>query len=73
MKTVFTAAFQEDAIVVRSLLQSAGIPSEMLSDTMLDVNPFYSIDVKGVNIMVPDEFEEDARALVVDYKSRTKE
>jgi len=73
VKTVFTAAFQEDAIVVKSLLESADIPAEMMTDAMLDVNPFYSIDVKGVSIIVPDEYEEDAKAIVKDFRERKKE
>ncbi|HOV95086.1 MAG TPA: DUF2007 domain-containing protein [Spirochaetales bacterium] len=72
MKTVFAAAFQEDAIVVKSLLESAGIPAEMMTDSMLDVNPFYSINVKGVSVVVPDEYEQDALAIVRDFEARKK-
>ena len=73
MKTVFTAVFQEEAIVIQSLLRSAGIESEMLADKMLDINPLFSIDVNGVKILVPDDQEEDARAVVDDYRSRKTE
>ncbi|HNX72985.1 MAG TPA: DUF2007 domain-containing protein [Spirochaetales bacterium] len=72
MKTVFAAAFQEDAIVVKSLLESAEIPAEMMTDSMLDVNPFYSINVKGVSVLVPDEYAQDALAIVRDFEERKK-
>jgi len=46
VKTVFISAFLEDAIVVKSMLESAGISAELLSDQVLDINPFYSIEPK---------------------------
>jgi hypothetical protein len=70
MKTVFVAAFQDEAIVISSMLRSAGIEAEMLADKMLDINPLFSIDMNGVKILVPDEQEEDARAIVDDYRER---
>jgi hypothetical protein len=70
MKTVYKSAFQEDAIVVLSLLRSGGIECEMLADGMLDSNPLFSTDVKGASVVVPDEQEADASALVADYKKR---
>jgi len=71
MKTVFAASFQDDAIVVLSLLQSGGIDAVMMSDNMLNINPLFSIDIKGVSVVVPDDQEEDALALVEDYRRRT--
>jgi len=68
MKTVYVSAFLDDAIVVKSMLESAGIQAEVLSDQMLDINPFYSIEPKGAKVVVPDEAEADARAIVQDYK-----
>ena len=70
MKTVFTSTFQDDAIVVLSLLKSGGIECEMLADGMLDINPLFSTDIRGVSIVVPDEQEEDALSLVEDYRKR---
>jgi len=40
MKTVFVSAFLEDAIVVKTMLESAGIPAELLSDQMLGHQSF---------------------------------
>lgn len=70
MKTVFTSTFQDQAMVVLSLLQSGGIEGVMMSDSMLNINPLFSTDIKGVSIVVPDEQEEDALALVEDFRRR---
>ncbi|HEY9054453.1 MAG TPA: DUF2007 domain-containing protein [Rectinemataceae bacterium] len=70
MKTIFVSVFQEDALVIKSLLESGGIGATLLVDTMLDVNPFFYSDIHGVKIVVADEDEEAATALVRDYKSR---
>lgn len=72
MKTVFVSAFLEDAIVVKTMLESAGIPAEMLSDQMLDVNPFYSIEPKGAKVIVPDSAEQDAAAIVANFKEHKR-
>ncbi len=72
MKSVFTAAFQEEAIVIRSLLASAGIGSELLADRMLDVNPYFSIEPKGVQVVVADEDAADAEALVAEFRARRR-
>ncbi|HWP68534.1 MAG TPA: hypothetical protein VN437_04470 [Rectinemataceae bacterium] len=70
MKTVFTSTFQDDAVVLLSILKSGGIECEMLADGMLDVNPLFSTDIRGVNIVVPDDQEQDALSLVDDYRKR---
>jgi hypothetical protein len=72
VKTVFISTFQDEAIVIRSILASGGITSEMLADRMMDVNPLFSTDIRGVKIVVPDEFEADALQLVEDYKARRR-
>lgn len=70
MKTVFVSVFQEEALVMKSILDAAGIENELLADRMMDVNPLFSIDVHGMQILVPDEREEEAKALVEDFKAR---
>ncbi|MEN6499024.1 MAG: hypothetical protein ABFC65_00645 [Rectinema sp.] len=72
MKTVFVSAFLEDAIVVKSMLESAGISAELLSDQMLDINPFYSIEPKGAKLVVPDDVAIDAAAIVANFKEHKK-
>lgn len=70
MKEAYRCVYLEDAIVVKSLLDSAGIPSRILNGDMLDVNPFFSTSVQGARILVADEDYEDALALVEDFTSR---
>ena len=71
MKTVYTATFQDDAIVILSILKSGGIEGVMMADNMLEVNPLFHTDIRGINIVVPDEQAEDATALVADYRERS--
>jgi hypothetical protein len=70
MVEVFTAVFQDEALVVKSLLESAGLSPEMLADGMLDVNPLFTVDIKGLRVCVPDGEAEDAAAIVADYRAR---
>ncbi|HBE45976.1 hypothetical protein SPIROBIBN47_390004 [uncultured spirochete] len=72
MKEVFACAFLEDAIVVKSMLESAGIQAELLSDQMLDINPFYSIEPKGAKIVVSDSDEADAKVIVDSFREHTR-
>ena len=71
MKTVYTAIFQDDAIVILSILKSGGIEGVMMADNMLEVNPLFHTDIRGISVVVPDGQEEDALALVADYKQRS--
>lgn len=73
MKVVFTSVFQSEAIVVKSLLESAGIEAEMLVDGMLEMNPLFSMEMKGVQVVVPDVSAEDALAVVSDFRAHKKE
>ena len=70
MVQVFASVFQDEAIVVKSLLESAGLAPEMLVDGMFDINPLFSVDIKGVRVCVSDGEAEDAAAIVADYTAR---
>jgi hypothetical protein len=70
MVEVFASIFQDEAVVVKSLLESAGLSPELIVDGMSDANPLFSIDIKGARICVTDEEAEDAAAIVADFKSR---
>lgn len=72
MKEIFACAFLEDALVLKTMLESAGIQAELLSDQMLDINPFYSIEPKGAKIFVSDSDEVDAKAIVNSFKEHTR-
>ncbi len=71
MKTVFTSTFQDEAMVVLSLLKSAGLEGTLMSNSMLNMNPLFVMDIRGVSVVVADEDEADALALVEDYKARS--
>ena len=71
MKTVFTSTFQDEAMVVQSLLKSAGLEGTLMSNSMLNMNPMFVMDIRGVSVVVADEDEADALALVEDYKARS--
>jgi len=70
MKTVYSSAFQDDAIVLLSLLRSAGIEGAIMADRMRNMNPLFTFSSLGFDIIVPDEAEEDALALADDYRER---
>lgn len=72
MKSVFTSVFQDDAVVVQSILRSCDIEATLLADRMMDVNPYFVTDIKGVSVLVPDDKEEEAMAIVADYRRRKK-
>lgn len=70
MVEVFVSVFQDEALVVKSLLESAGLSPEMIVDGMLDVNPLFSVDITGVRVCVNDGEAEDAKAVVDDFNAR---
>ncbi|PKL07157.1 MAG: hypothetical protein CVV53_00785 [Spirochaetae bacterium HGW-Spirochaetae-9] len=70
MKTIYSSAFQDDAVVLLSLLHSAGIEGAIMADKMHSMNPLFSFSSMGFDIIVPDEAEEDALALAKDYRER---
>jgi hypothetical protein len=39
---------------------------------MLDVNPYFSIEPKGVQVVVADEDAVDAEALVAEFRARRR-
>lgn len=69
MAIVFASTFQDEALVVKSLLESAGIGAELLAEGMLDVNPLFTTAISGARVVVPDEEEADAAAIVADYRA----
>jgi len=67
---VFASVRRDEAIVVKSLLESAGIAAELLEEGMLDARPFFAAEIKGARVLVRDEDEEDAKAVVADFTAR---
>jgi hypothetical protein len=68
MAEIFATMFQDEALVVRSLLESAGIEAEIASEHFLDLYPVFFPQEGGIKIVVADEDLEDAKAVVAQYR-----
>jgi hypothetical protein len=68
MAEVFATMFQDEAIVVKSLIESTGIEAEVSSEHLMDVYPLYFPEEGGIKIIVKDEDVEDALAVVAQYR-----
>jgi hypothetical protein len=69
MTEVFGSYFQEEIIVLKSVLDSAGLDSEILAGSMTELAPFFSVDSGGFRLIVADEDAEDAKALVAEHRA----
>ena len=69
---VFATMFQDEALVVRSLIESTGIEAEISSEHFIDVYPVFFPQEGGIKIIVNDEDAEDARAVVAQYRESKK-
>jgi hypothetical protein len=67
MKEVFATMFQDEALVVKSLLESAGIEAQVSGEHFIDVYPIFFPQEGGIKILAADEDEEDALAVVEQY------
>jgi hypothetical protein len=70
MKEVFSSVYQDEALVVKSLLESAGLSPETFSDSLPVTVAFFSRKMSSIRVCVGDEEAEDAAAIVADYRSR---
>lgn len=70
MTEVFSSYFQEEVLVLKTLLDSAGIESDILAGSQSELAPFWSIDSGGFRLIVGDENAEDARDLVEEHRRR---
>jgi hypothetical protein len=68
MAEVFATMFQDEALVVRSLLESAGISAEIASEHFIDVYPIFFPQSGGIKIVVQDEDADDALAIVESFR-----
>jgi hypothetical protein len=68
MAEIFATMFQDEALVVKSLIESTGIEAEISSEHFIDVYPVFFPQAGGIKIVVQDEDEEDARAVVDQYR-----
>ena len=72
MAEVFATMFQDEALVVRSLIESTGIAAEISSEHLLEVYPIFFPQGGGIKIVVSEEDEEDARAVVAQFLESKK-
>jgi hypothetical protein len=70
---VFATMFQDEALVVKSLIESTGIQAEISSEHFIDVYPVFFPQEGGIKIVVSEEDAEDARAVVDQYRETKKE
>lgn len=68
MAEVFATIFQDEALVVKSLLESTGIEAEISSEHFIDVYPVFFPQSGGIKIVVRAEDEADALAVVEQYR-----
>jgi hypothetical protein len=68
MAEVYATMFQDEALVVKSLLESTGIEAEISSEHFMEVYPVFFPTEGGIKILVAEEDEEDARAVVAQFR-----
>jgi len=68
MAEVFATMFQDEALVVRSLIESTGIKAEISSEHFIDLYPIFFPQQGGIKIVVAEEDKEDALAVVAQYR-----
>jgi hypothetical protein len=73
LKEVFSAVYQDEALVVKSLLESAGLSPEIFADSLPVTVAFFSRKMSSIRICVSDEEAEDAEAIVADYRAQKKQ
>lgn len=70
MKTavVYRSFSAADAHLVRSLLESAEIPAEVIGELASLSMEGYSMATGGIRVVVPAEFEEEARSVIAEQR-----
>lgn len=69
MADIYRTMHQDEALVVKSILESTGLHPEIAGEHILDVYPIFFPEAGGIRISVPDEEAEDALALIKDYRA----
>ncbi|MDD4874076.1 MAG: DUF2007 domain-containing protein [Dehalococcoidales bacterium] len=71
MMEVYKAIGELEAQIIKSLLDSYGIPSMLQSNAASSVHSFVFDSMGEVKVMVPDMFAEEAKALI--YSENTSD
>jgi hypothetical protein len=69
---VFATMFQDEALVVKSLIESTGIEAEIASEHFIDVYPIFFPQEGGIKIVVAEDDAQDALAVVAQYRAGKK-
>lgn len=72
MAEVFATFFQDEALVLKSLLESAGIEAHIAGEHLIEVYPLFHPESGGIKVTVPDDQAEDARCVVADFLEARK-
>lgn len=72
MAEVFATMFQDEALVVKSLLESTGIVAEISSEHFIDVYPIFFPQPGGIKVIVGEEDKADAMAVIDQYMEQKK-
>ena len=68
MAEAFATMFQDEAFVVKSLIESTGIAAEISSEHFMEVYPLFFPSEGGIKILVAEEDREDALAVVAQFR-----
>ncbi len=68
MAEAFATMFQDEALVVKSLIESTGIEAEIGSEHFMEVYPLFFPSEGGIKVLVKEEDLEDALAVVAQYR-----
>jgi hypothetical protein len=71
--TVFRSFSPAEAQLIRSLLDAADIPAEVVNELAALSMDGYSMATGGVRVQVPDEYAAEARALIDSADTPTDE
>ena len=62
--TIATFTYQHEMMVLKSRLEAEDIPVFVANDLMTQVHPFYSQALGGIKVQVPEQFVDDALAIM---------
>jgi hypothetical protein len=69
MAEIYATSSQDEALVLKSLIESAGIEAELSGEHTMNMIPLYFADGGCLRIIVRDEDAEDALAIVAQYQA----
>ena len=65
--TIRTSTLPVEASIMRSILESNGIPVRLLDENIVNTHPLYALAVGGVKIQVPQHYVQEANEILVEH------